>query len=54
MGQVIVAVEAQSTTHAALESALSAVESCPIVYTLLNKTPQAKVGSYHGAYAYGS
>lgn len=54
MGQVIVAVEAQSTTHAALESALSTVESCPVVYTLLNKTPESKVGSYHGAYAYGS
>jgi len=53
MGQVIVAVEAQRTTQAALELALSAVESCPIVYTLLNKTPQAKAGSYHGAYAYG-
>jgi len=54
MGQVIVAVEAQSTTHATLESALSTVESCPVVYTLLNKTPESRVGSYHGAYAYGS
>lgn len=54
MGQVIVAVEAQRTTHDALESALAAVESCPIVYTLLNKTPESKVGSYYGAYAYGS
>jgi len=54
MGQVIVAVEAQRTTHATLESALSTVESCPVVYTLLNKTPESRVGSYHGAYAYGS
>ena len=54
MGQVIVTVEAQRTTHAALESALSTVESCPVVYTLLNKTPETRVGSYHGAYAYGS
>jgi receptor protein-tyrosine kinase len=54
MGQVIVAVEAQRTTHAALESALATVESCPVVYTLLNKTPESKVGSYYGAYAYGS
>jgi receptor protein-tyrosine kinase len=54
MGQVIVAVEAQSTTHAALESALSTVESCPVVYTVLNKMPQSKAGSYHGSYAYGS
>jgi receptor protein-tyrosine kinase len=42
MGQVIVAVEAQRTTHATLESALSTVESCPVVYTLLNKTPESK------------
>lgn len=54
MGQVVVAVEAQGTTHAALESALSTVESCPLVYTLLNKTPESRVGSYHGAYDYGS
>ena len=54
MGQVIVAVEAQRTTQGVLESALSTVESCPVVYTLLNKTPETKVGSYHGAYAYGS
>jgi len=54
MGQVIVTVEAQRTTQGALESALSTVESCPVVYTLLNKTPESKAGSYHGAYAYGS
>jgi receptor protein-tyrosine kinase len=54
MGQVIIAVEAQRTTHAALESALSTVESCPVVYTVLNKTPESKAGSYHGVYAYGS
>jgi protein-tyrosine kinase len=54
MGQVIVTVEAQRTTQAALESALSTVESCPLVYTVLNKMPESKAGSYHGAYAYGS
>jgi receptor protein-tyrosine kinase len=54
MGQVIVTVEAQRTTQAALESALSTVESCPVVYTVLNKTPESKAGSYHGVYAYGS
>ena len=56
MGQVIVVVEAQRTTQAVLESALATVESCPVVYTLLNKTPESKVGSYYGygAYGYGS
>lgn len=53
MGQIVVVVEAQRTTHAALESALSTVESCPVVHTLLNKAPESRVGSYYGAYAYG-
>lgn len=53
MGQVVVVVEAGRTTHAALESALSTVESCPVVHTMLNKAPPSRVGSYYGAYAYG-
>jgi protein-tyrosine kinase len=53
MGQVVVVVEAERTTHAALESALSTVASCPAVFTLLNKMPESKVASYYGAYAYG-
>jgi protein-tyrosine kinase len=54
MGQVLVVVEAGRTTHAALESALSTVESCPVVLTMLNKAPESDdVGSYYGAYAAG-
>jgi protein-tyrosine kinase len=53
MGQVVVVVEAERTTHAALESALSTVESCPMVVTLLNKASESDVGSYYGTYAYG-
>ena len=55
MGQVVVVVEAERTTQGVLESALSTVESCPLVYTLLNKAPESKVGSYYGygAYSYG-
>ena len=52
MGQVVVVVEAGRTTHAALESALATVESCPVVHTMLNKAPESKVGSYYGAYGY--
>lgn len=52
VGQVVLVVEAERTTHAALESALSTVESCPVVYTVLNKTPESRVASYYGAYAY--
>ena len=56
MGQVVVVVEAERTTHGVLESALSTVETCPLVYTLLNKTSESKVGSHYGygAYSYGS
>jgi protein-tyrosine kinase len=53
MGQVIVAVEAQRTTHTVLESALATVDSCPVVYTVLNKTPESKGRSYYEAYGYG-
>lgn len=50
MGQVVVVVEAERTTHAALESALSTVEACPVVLTLLNKARQSDAGSYYGGY----
>lgn len=37
MGQIVVVVEANRTTHKALEHALATVESCPAVMTVLNK-----------------
>jgi len=52
MGQVVMVVEAEGTTHHVLESALATVEACPLVYTLLNKAPDSRVASYYGAYAY--
>lgn len=52
VGQVVLVVEAERTTHAVLESALATVESCPVVCTLLNKAPESKAASYYGAYAY--
>jgi protein-tyrosine kinase len=52
IGQVVLVVEAERTTHAALQSALSTVESCPAVFTLLNRAPESKVGAYYGTYAY--
>ena len=56
VGQVVMVVEAARTTHAVLDSALATIESCPVVYTVLNKTPESKVASYYsaGAYAYSS
>jgi receptor protein-tyrosine kinase len=53
MGQVVVIVEAERTTHGVLESALSTVESCPVVLTMLNKALETDAGSYYGQYGYG-
>ena len=53
MGQVVIVVEAEKTTHGALEAALSTVEECPVVLTLLNKARAAEAGSYYGYYGYG-
>lgn len=53
VGQVVVVVEAERTTHGALESALATVESCPVVMTMLNKAPETESGSYYGYYGYG-
>ena len=52
MGQVVVVVEAERTTHGLLESALATIETCPVVMTMLNKTSASETGSYHG-YGYG-
>ena len=54
MGQVVVVVEAERTTHGVLESALSTVESCPVVLTLLNKARETDAGSYYGYYGHGA
>lgn len=53
MGQVVMVVEAERTTHGTLEAALATVEACPVVLTLLNKTAQSEAGSYYGYYGYG-
>jgi len=52
MGQVVMVVEAEKTTHGILESALAAVEGCPVVMTLLNKAQQTETGSYYSYYGY--
>lgn len=50
MGQVVVVVEAERTTHGALESALSTIETCPVVMTMLNKASAGDTGAYYGYY----
>lgn len=52
MGQIVVVVEAERTTHSALKQALATIEACPIKMALLNKSTVQGPGSYYG-YGYG-
>lgn len=53
MGQVVMVVAADKTTHRSVAQALSTIEQCPVVMMLLNKaTTSSEVGSYYG-YGYG-
>jgi exopolysaccharide/PEP-CTERM locus tyrosine autokinase len=52
MGQIVVVVEANKTTHRQLSEALSTIEACPVVMTMLNKAGKSDVGTYYGAYGY--
>lgn len=49
MGQVVLVVEAERTTHGIVESALSTVASCPSVVTVLNKARESDVLSSYGS-----
>jgi receptor protein-tyrosine kinase len=53
MGQIVVVVEADKTSHGALKQALATIESCPIVTTVLNKATRSDVGSFYGYRGYG-
>jgi receptor protein-tyrosine kinase len=53
MGQIVIVVEADKTTHSALKQALATIESCPLVMTMLNKAARSEVGSYYGYRGYG-
>jgi len=48
MGQIVVVVEADRTPRGTVEDALSKVESCPVVMTVLNKAVESELGSYYG------
>lgn len=50
MGQIVVVVEADRTTHSALKQALALLEDCPVVLTMLNKSAGSHVGTYYGYY----
>lgn len=48
MGQIVVVVEADRTVRSTVEDALSKLESCPVVMTVLNKAVESELGSYYG------
>jgi protein-tyrosine kinase len=50
MGQVLVVVEADRTAQATVNEALAAIESCPLVYTLLNKARKPAGDIAYGSY----
>ncbi|MCM8566114.1 XrtA-associated tyrosine autokinase [Thauera linaloolentis] len=52
MGQIVMVVEAERTTHAIVRQALATIESCPIKLMVLNKSRGQGPGSYYG-YGYG-
>lgn len=47
MGQVVVVVEAEKTTHGMLNQALSMVEECPVVLLALNKATSPEEKGYY-------
>jgi receptor protein-tyrosine kinase len=53
MGQIVMVVAADATSHHALNQALATIESCDIVLMLLNKASQTDVGTYYGYYGDG-
>ena len=50
MGQIVMVVAADATSHHALQQALSTIESCDIVLMLLNKASRTDAGMYYGYY----
>ncbi|MCC6610754.1 MAG: tyrosine-protein kinase family protein [Burkholderiales bacterium] len=48
MGQIVVVIEADRTPKGTVEDALSKLESCPVVMTVLNKAVESELGSYYG------
>jgi len=53
MGQIVMVIEAEKTTHATVKQALATIEACPVKLLMLNKSTRSKAGSYYGYYGYG-
>ena len=53
MGQVVLVVQAEHTSHADVMQALSTIEDCPVKHMMLNKHRAGSSGDYGYAYGYG-
>ena len=51
MGQIVMVVAADATSHHAVNQALATIEGCEIVLMVLNKASRTDVGTYYGYYA---
>ena len=47
MGQIVLVVEAQETTHGSAQQALALIESCPVVMLALNKASELEEKAYY-------
>ena len=52
MGQIVMVVESDNTTHEALREALATIESCEVVGMVLNKGRRSNPGDSYGYYGY--
>lgn len=53
MGQIVIVVNAENTTQAAVKEAVATIEACPVKMMLLNQARQAGSGTYGYGYGYG-
>ena len=53
MGQLVMVVEAERTTHSMVKQALATVENCPVKLMLLNKVRRPGRTGHYGVYGYG-
>ena len=53
MGQIVMVVQAERTSHAELRQALAAIESCPVKLVVLNQARSQSEGGYGYGYGYG-
>jgi receptor protein-tyrosine kinase len=54
MGQVILVIAAEDTPQGTVSEALSTIENCPVVFSVLNRVSPSERSGYYGYGAYGT